>query len=70
MQPHGVNRREFLRRTALAAGFGMAQNAIATDVQGVSVVVDPADPIASAPPARWAVSELEQPLAAQGVPVR
>ena len=70
MQPLGVNRREFLRQTAWAAGFSVAQNATATHAQGVSIVVDPADPIASAPPARWAVRELEQPLAAQGVPVR
>ncbi len=53
-----VGRRGFLKSACAAAGLGAAAG------RGVSIVD------ASAAPARWAVKELEQALAARGVPVR
>jgi hypothetical protein len=48
---------------------GTSRSAKATAARGVSIVVDPADPIAAAPPSKWAVGELEDALAGRGVSV-
>lgn len=70
-----LNRREFIRTTAgaaagVAAGVpgGMAFGA--ESPQGVAIMVDPSDPIASAPPARWAAGELERALREHAVDAR
>lgn len=53
------------------AGIGLTQAAALTGAaaSGVSIVVDPADAIASAGPARWAATELEQALTGKGIAV-
>ncbi len=56
-----LNRRRFLQRAASSAALGVPSR---TAAQGVPVVIDLADPVASAGPARWAARELEQALAA------
>src|SRR5882724_730950 len=52
-----MNRRQFLKTAGSAA-------ALQATTQGVSLVIDPADAIASAAPAQWAARELEQSLVA------
>jgi hypothetical protein len=69
----GIDRREFLKQTSLAAGtgaLGLPSLAAAAAGRGVSLVLDPADGIASSAPARWAVSELQRVLAARHVPAQ
>ena len=60
-----MNRRSFLKHTA-AAGITAAP-ALLSATQGVSIIVDPRDPIASAAPPAWAVRELQSALSQQGV---
>jgi len=64
-----IQRREFLKRTALAAAaFSLTDRVAAgASAPSISIVVDPADPIASAGPSVWAASQLERALAARGV---
>src|SRR5579885_1487409 len=61
-----MNRREFLRQTT---GAGLAGSAAGL-ARGVSLVVDPDDPVASAAPARWAAGELRRALEEHGTAVR
>jgi hypothetical protein len=67
----GFNRRQFVQAVGSAAGtigaLGVAGGRAAAEV---SLVVDPADPIAGAAPVQWAVKELEDSLSARGVTVR
>ena len=51
-----VSRRDFLKTSALAVG---AVPALARGPRGIAIVVDPADPISSSMPARWAAGELQ-----------
>ncbi len=67
MTSHSVNRRRFLGAAALGmsapgAGFGAALR--------VAIVIDPADPVASSVPAKWAAGELQRALEAKGATVR
>jgi hypothetical protein len=67
-----VNRREFLGTGgtgALAALLAAADCEARTPPsrQGVSIVVDAADPVATAPPVRWAVTRLRSALTARGI---
>jgi len=62
-----INRREFLKRTGLAAGVSMAHGASAA--RGVSIILSTDDPINSKPPVTWAAEELERSLAARGISV-
>ncbi|MBI4874722.1 MAG: hypothetical protein HY822_08820 [Acidobacteria bacterium] len=59
------HRREFLKRTGLAAGAAVQRPAGQT--RGVSIVLYPAGRTAAAAPARWAANELRAALAARGV---
>src|SRR5262245_19976372 len=64
-----LNRRQFI---GLAGSFAGSLTMLAAGQihRGrISLVIDPADAVASAPPARWALSELEQSLSARGVTV-
>jgi hypothetical protein len=61
----GWNRRRFVQAAGTFAVFG----ASAAAGRGVSIAVDPQDPVASAPAARWAADELQRALAARGVNV-
>src|SRR5689334_22990371 len=65
------NRRRFV--TAGAAGMVAAATAGKLDAappSGVSIVIDPRDPVATAAPPTWAVKELEAALTAHGIPVQ
>jgi hypothetical protein len=70
-----INRRRFLRGTGAAiAGAGASVSRSQGGPQsgsrpGVAIVVDPADPVASAAPVQWAAGELQQALADAGVSV-
>src|SRR5579864_8617090 len=59
-----MNRRSFLKKTGLAAGMSGVQR-LAGAGQGVSLVVDPQDKIASAAPVSWAIGTLQNALNAQ-----
>jgi len=61
-----MQRRNFLKAVGSAATIGMAAGA----GRGVSIVADPADTVAGAPPAQWAAKELQDALSAAGVAVR
>ena len=66
-----MKRRDFLKHTALAAAvFGLADGTNAAGAPGVSIVLDPADAVASAAPSVWAAAQLESALTARGVVVR
>jgi hypothetical protein len=66
-----VNRRGFLK-AGLAGGVSalLPRPTFGGASRGVSLVVDPSDPIASSAPAMWAASELERALCDAGVDVR
>jgi hypothetical protein len=65
------DRRRFLK-TGLIAGTAalLPRSGAAGDRGGVSLVVDPADPIASSAPAVWAAGQLERALCDAGIDVR
>jgi hypothetical protein len=76
-----MNRREFLTKTGLTAAgcatAGLLPKSLGADAlpapsggTGVAIVCDPADPVASAPPARWAAEQLRQALSGRGFSVR
>jgi hypothetical protein len=63
-----MDRRDFLKTTGGVAIVGVtAVRDLAGASQAVSIIVDPKDPIASAPSAAWAVGELQSALSGQGV---
>jgi hypothetical protein len=64
-----MDRRDFLRTAGVAVGV-TAVRRLAGATRDVSIVIDPADPVASAAPAVWAVGELRSALDARGVAVR
>jgi hypothetical protein len=66
---NALGRRSFL---TLAAGAGAAAvpHAGFAAGQGLVLIVEPSDPVASSGPAQWAVGELRTTLAAHGVSVR
>ena len=67
----GLNRREFLRRSALAAGsYGLASKIVNGQQSDVAIVVDPEDAVANAAAVQWAVSELEKSFAESGITAR
>jgi hypothetical protein len=61
-----MNRRSFLKQTGLAAGVTTVES-LRGATQGVSIVVDPGDPIASAAAPSWAVHTLQDAFSAQGI---
>ncbi|MEO8483768.1 MAG: hypothetical protein ABI634_16275 [Acidobacteriota bacterium] len=66
-----LNRRQFLQATAGAtAGMAAVATVTAQGPRSVAVIVDPADPIAASPPARWAAGELVRALTERGVAAR
>lgn len=66
----GISRRKFLKQTAWASGLAATGLGRAAGGRGVSLVMDPADSIASQAPVRWAVEELKQSFAAHGISAR
>ena len=74
-----LNRREFLIKTGAATAVGMvggtyaaraASAATAASGRGIALIRDPADAVAAAPAARWALEELRAALVARGFDVR
>ncbi len=68
-----LSRRDFLQMTALSIGALGAESSVAAQLssqRGVSVVVDPADPVASAAPVVWALQALSQAIAQRRINVR
>src|SRR4030095_4966294 len=63
-----LNRRQFI----LAAGSIAALNTFRqrSPSRGVSLVIDPADPVAGTGPAQWAAREFEQSLVVKGIAVQ
>src|SRR5262249_2479893 len=61
-----LNRRQFLQ-TAGSVGALAISNAAPREI---SIVVDPADSVANAKPAKWAIQQLEDALSARGVSVK
>jgi hypothetical protein len=62
------SRRRFLQAAAgVAAGVTAGVKGVTADASGVAIVVDPADPVASSPVARWAATELARALADRGI---
>jgi hypothetical protein len=60
---HSLNRRHFLRAGAAGAGLAAATPAFGRG-RDISLVLDPSDPLAAAPPVKIALLELEQALKA------
>src|ERR1035437_6773059 len=68
MSSSRFNRRQFVKTAALGAA---ASTALPGAVpRPVAIVIDPADPVASAPPCRWAAAELADAIAFRGVSAR
>jgi hypothetical protein len=71
-----LTRRAFLRTAAgavagvTAAGLPTGAAVMAGPTRGVAIIIDPADPVASASAARWAADELVRALTERRVPVR
>ena len=61
------SRRQFLRTTVLGV---TAAASSAAAPKSVTIVLDPSDPVAAAPPSRWAARELSTSLSDRGVPAR
>jgi hypothetical protein len=61
-----MNRRTFLKQTGATAGVTVAPSLMGA-TQSVSIIVDPRDRVASAPPPAWAVRKLQAELTSQGV---
>src|SRR5690242_9929884 len=73
MPKSDISRRDFFRLSAgslAAAGAAAAPVAQARDGDRVSIVIDPADPAASAPSVAWAVDQLEVALRQQALTLR
>lgn len=62
-----MDRRDFLKNAGAVVGVGVsAVRSLAGAVGDVSIVMDPADPVASAAPVTWAVGELRGALGQRG----
>ncbi|MGJ5817202.1 hypothetical protein [Paludibaculum fermentans] len=66
MTPNSSSRRKFLQ----AAGLSAVGTGLAAPGSGVSIVIDPADPIGSSGPVQWAAGELQGALEQRGVAVQ
>jgi hypothetical protein len=64
----GLNRREFIQAAGSLAALSVIPMRPA-EGRGVSLVIDPADPVASAGPAQWAVKQFAQSLTDAGISV-
>jgi hypothetical protein len=61
-----MDRRSFLKQTGIAAGMTAVQS-LRADTQGVSIIVDPQDPVAAAKASTWAIHTLQEALGATGI---
>ena len=63
------NRRQFIAGAGSLVGSAASLGIGRAAGKGVSIALDPRDPVAAAGPAQWAAGELEQSLTARGVTV-
>ena len=66
---NGIPRRGFIKQAGQAAAFGLLGEGFSGASGRVALIVDPADPVASSPQAKWAAGELRQALTAKGAPL-
>lgn len=65
----GVSRRHFVKVIGITA-LGAASFSLSDlSARGISIIVDPADPIAGTLPSKWALKELEESLTSRGINV-
>jgi hypothetical protein len=65
----GISRRQFMKLAGISALLGSSLGCFNFKTKGVSLVNDPADPIAGSIPSRWALKELEESLKTRGVDI-
>src|SRR5215472_9228008 len=72
MKNDQLSRRNFLQIAALSLGALGNGSAFALDTggAGISLILDPADPVASTAPVSWAMQELNAAISATGIGVR
>src|SRR5262250_1101059 len=72
MKKDRLSRRNFLQIAALSMGAIRSGSAFAADtgVTGISLILDPADPVGSTAPVTWAIQELAGAISATGIAVR
>ena len=63
---NGIPRRDFIKQAGRAAAFGLIGEGLYGASGRVALIVDPSDPAASSPQAKWAASELRQAVTAKG----
>ena len=63
---NGIPRRDFIKQGGRAAAFGLLGERLYGASGRVALMVDPSDPAASSPQAKWAASELRQAVIAKG----
>jgi hypothetical protein len=62
----GMKRREFLKAAGAASAASLVPGAMAQAARGYAIVIDASDPVAGAPPVRWAADQLRAAIAARG----
>jgi hypothetical protein len=60
------SRRNFIKQTSQVTGFGFLREGLAGASGRVALIVDPADPVASSPPVKWAAEQLRLAVTAKG----
>ena len=83
MQSRKMSRRRFIKRSSAAAlaTTGLLSSSTISSLAGdeppppagsrnVAIIVDPADPVASSPPAKWAIAQLTDVLKSKNLAVR
>jgi hypothetical protein len=65
-----LSRRRFLQLSAFSVGALSAQAFGTSSNSGISLIADPADPVASSPQATWALRELADAISQRGIAVR
>ena len=63
---NGIPRRDFIKQGGRAAAFGLLGEGLYGVSGRVALILDPSDPAASSPQAKWAASELRQAVTAKG----
>src|SRR5713226_1028264 len=62
-----IPRRDFIKQAGQVTAFGFLQEGLASTSGRVALIIDPADPVASAPPVKWAAEQLRLAAAAKSV---
>src|SRR5215472_5996931 len=61
-----IPRRDFIKQGSQVIAFGLLQDGLPGASGRVALIVDPADPVASAPPVKWAAEQLRLAVTAKG----